>query len=165
MRVLFRLAGIYNDMRLPDDAEPLLREYLRHYQARKAEIEQHPELFRDPQAALRWVDAMLVDEHGLELEGPEAARAAWWTFGAFCIAGAVPIAPFILEELGWMPIPTWEVAVAATAITFFVIGMIKGKVVNRSVFRDGVETLALGGAAAFVAFGVGWLLRGLANGL
>jgi len=113
----------------------------------------------------RWVDAMLVDEHGLELEGPDAARAAWWTFGAFCIAGAVPIAPFILDELGWMPIPTWEVAVVATAITFFVIGMIKGKVVNRSMFRDGVETLALGGAAAFVAFGVGWVLRGLADGL
>lgn len=63
MRVLFRLAGIYNDMRRPDDSEPLLRDYLRHYQARKAEIEQNPELFRDPAAALRWVDGMLSRAH------------------------------------------------------------------------------------------------------
>jgi vacuolar iron transporter family protein len=111
----------------------------------------------------RWVDTMLTEEHGLELEGPNARRAAVWTFAAFLVAGVVPIAPFIVEATGLDSAPTFEISIGLTAATFFAIGVVKGLVVNRSWLRDGLETLALGGAAAIAAFGVGWLLRGLAD--
>ena len=45
-----------------------------------------------------WVDTMLQVEHGLLLEGPVPGRAAWFTFVAFILAGAVPIIPFIVIE-------------------------------------------------------------------
>lgn len=112
----------------------------------------------------RWVDAMLTDEHGMELEGPNARRAAIWTFVAFLVAGFVPIAPFIVEAAG-ASVPSLQTSIALTAATFFAVGVIKGLVVNRSWIRDGLETLALGGAAAIAAFAVGWLLRGLADGV
>src|SRR5690606_3964787 len=113
----------------------------------------------------RWVDTMLVEEHGLELEGPDAIKAGWWTFLAFVVAGFVPILPFVLEAIGWEAIPAWEVSIALTGVTFFFIGAIKGRVVGRSWLADGVETLALGGGAAVSAFVAGWVLRGLADGL
>lgn len=113
----------------------------------------------------RWVDAMLTDEHGMELEGPNARRAAVWTFAAFLVAGFVPIAPFVAEAVGLDSAPSFEISIGLTAATFFAIGVVKGLVVNRSWLRDGLETLALGGAAAIAAFGVGWLLRGLAEGI
>jgi VIT1/CCC1 family predicted Fe2+/Mn2+ transporter len=113
----------------------------------------------------RWVDTMLTDEHGLNLEGPQAGRAALWTFGAFLAAGIVPIAPFILKAAGWDSLAAFQVSIVLTAATFFVVGAIKGRVVNRSWLRDGVETLALGGVAAIAAFAAGWLLRGLAEGI
>jgi len=45
-----------------------------------------------------------------------------------------------------------------TSIFFFLIGLIKGKVVNKSPVRSGLNTLMIGGIAAVVAFLVGSLL-------
>jgi hypothetical protein len=43
------------------------------------------------------VDTMLLEEHGLLLDGPEPKKSAWWTFIAFLVVGIVPIAPFIVN--------------------------------------------------------------------
>ena len=88
-----------------------------------------------------WVDTMLQVEHGLLLEGPEPGRAAWFTFVAFL----------------WSSL--------ATAGTFAAIGVFKARVVGTSRIMAGIETVAVGGAAAVLAYGVGWLLRGIADGL
>ncbi len=39
-----------------------------------------------------------------------------------------------------------------TAISFFSIGLVKGKVVNKSPVRSGLNTLMIGGIAAVVSF-------------
>lgn len=41
----------------------------------------------------------------------------------------------------------------ATKVTFFLIGVAKGRVLERSLLRSGLETLAVGGAAAPLAYG------------
>jgi VIT1/CCC1 family predicted Fe2+/Mn2+ transporter len=53
----------------------------------------------------------------------------------------------------------------ATAGTFAAIGVFKARVVGTSRIMAGIETVAVGGAAAVLAYGVGWLLRGIADGL
>ena len=50
-----------------------------------------------------------------------------------------------------------------TAVTFAAIGIAKSRAVEGSWRRDALETLALGGAAAALAFAVGYLLRGFVD--
>lgn len=45
-----------------------------------------------------------------------------------------------------------------TAISFFTIGLIKGKVVKKSPIKSGLSTLTIGGIAALVSYLVGILL-------
>jgi len=48
--------------------------------------------------------------------------------------------------------------VVFTGISFFLIGIVRGKIVNKSLLRTGINTLAVGGIAASVAYVVGYLL-------
>jgi VIT1/CCC1 family predicted Fe2+/Mn2+ transporter len=113
-----------------------------------------------------WVDTMLTEEHGLLLEGPEPARAAWWTFVAFLVAGIVPVTPFIENLLvdGGISTPFLWSSIA-TGATFFAIGIYKARVVGANKIKAGFETVAVGGAAAVIAYGIGWALRGVADNL
>ncbi|MBT4942995.1 MAG: hypothetical protein HN667_03130 [Chloroflexi bacterium] len=113
-----------------------------------------------------WVDTMLLEEHGLLLDGPEPKKAAWWTFVAFIVAGIIPVAPFIVNLLvdGGISSPFLWSSIA-TAATFFAIGIYKARVVGGSTLKAGLETVAVGGMAAVLAYGIGWLLRGIADGI
>jgi len=113
-----------------------------------------------------WIDTMLLEEHSMQLDGPEPGRAALWTFVAFLIAGFVPVSPFIIDLLlddGLANPFLWSSI--ATVVTFFAIGVFKAQVVNMNKLKAGLETIAVGGMAAVLAYGVGWLLRGVADGL
>lgn len=113
-----------------------------------------------------WVDEMIHSEHGLLLDGPEPGKAAWFTFVAFLIAGAVPILPFLVNLIGEDGIPApflWSSI--ATAVTFFAIGVFKARVVEMNRFLAGIETVVVGGVAAAIAYGIGWALRGLVDGI
>jgi VIT1/CCC1 family predicted Fe2+/Mn2+ transporter len=106
----------------------------------------------------QWIDTMVTDEFGLQLSGPSPWRAAGATFLAFLVAGFVPLFPFFLPiTLEGRTI--FLCSTVATMITFFLIGVAKGRVLGRSQLWSGLETLAVGGAAAFLAYGVGALLH------
>ncbi|MBX7072090.1 MAG: VIT1/CCC1 transporter family protein [Pirellulales bacterium] len=110
----------------------------------------------------RWVDTMLTEEMGLQLERPSPVRAALTTFASFLVAGAVPLAPFVLMTPSEQS--TFVVSSLLTGLTFFLIGAFKGFVVNRPWLLSGLETLGVGGAAAGLSYVVGSLLRGLGGG-
>jgi VIT1/CCC1 family predicted Fe2+/Mn2+ transporter len=105
----------------------------------------------------RWVDVMLQMEHGLPSQEPVPWRAAAATFVAFVTVGFVPLAPFVVEALGAsVPAPfTWSAA--ATGVTFVLVGVARGVAVGLPRWRTALETLAVGGAAAAIAYlaGVG----------
>lgn len=108
----------------------------------------------------QWIDTMVTDEYGLQLSGPSPWRAAGATFIAFLAAGLVPLLPFFLPFK--LPGGTiFLLSTIATMVTFFLIGVAKGRVLERSLLRSGLETLAVGGAAALLAYGVGALLHAL----
>lgn len=100
-----------------------------------------------------WVDTMLREEHGLEIEGANPTRAALWTFAAFVLVGAVPLIPFLLPALG-IDI-AFAISSTLTALTFFGIGFMKGVVLGEGRWRSGIETLLMGGGAAIIAYLVG----------
>jgi VIT1/CCC1 family predicted Fe2+/Mn2+ transporter len=104
-----------------------------------------------------WVDTMLTEELGLDIEGPDPLRAALATFVAFLVVGLIPLLPFIVPGLS--PDIRFLTSAIGTAIAFFGVGAAKGIVLGRQALRAGLETLLTGGAAAFLAYVVSAWLR------
>lgn len=103
----------------------------------------------------QWVDTMLTEEWGLQLQPPEPWKAASATMIAFVLAGAVPLLPLFFSSS--TATETFVLSSVLTAVTFFAIGAARGQLDGRPLL-GGLETLAIGGGAALVAYGVGaWL--------
>lgn len=75
------------------------------------------------------------------------------TFGAFVVAGSVPLVPFLIAGAAGNAI--W-VSTVGSAITFFVVGGLRTIVTKRGFFASGFEMLTIGGVAALLAYGVGY---------
>ncbi len=106
-----------------------------------------------------WVDTMLTEELGLEIEGRNPSRAALATFVAFIVIGLVPLVPFVLPDL---PVNTrFQASAVATGVAFFGIGTAKGLVLGHTALRSGLETLLTGGGAALLAYAMGYWLRSI----
>jgi VIT1/CCC1 family predicted Fe2+/Mn2+ transporter len=111
----------------------------------------------------RWIDTMMVEELGYGADSGNPFRAAASTFAAFVIVGVIPLGVYLVDLVvpGEVAAPfAWSTAL--TAVAFFTVGAIKGRVVSQRWWRAGLETLTVGGAAAAVAYVVGVALQGVA---
>lgn len=111
----------------------------------------------------RWVETMLREEHGLASKPLSAWKAAWATFIAFVVIGAIPLLTFLVN---WFLPETFERpffwASIFTGVAFFAVGAAKGRFVEESKWKAGLETLLIGGGAAVLSYLVGMALRELA---
>lgn len=107
-----------------------------------------------------WVDTMLREELGLSLSPVSPVRSGLATFAAFAAVGAVPLASFVLRRHfpGAVSDP-FQWSAALTAAAFFGVGALKGRFVGLRWWASGLETLAVGGVAAALAYAAGALLR------
>ena len=99
---------------------------------------------------------MLRDEYGLPALVRSPWRAAGSTFSAFLVCGLVPLVPFVADMNN-----AFAMAAGMTGLVFALIGALKSRWSIHSWWRSGLETLAVGGGAAAVAYGIGAWLRGL----
>lgn len=108
-----------------------------------------------------WVNAMISDEWGLRRGDSRPLRAGTATFAAFCLAGLIPLLAFLIPM-----VPSelrFRISCAATAATFFMIGLIKGAILGKPAWKSGLGAMLLGGSAAALAYAVGFGLRRLAD--
>lgn len=107
---------------------------------------------------------MLKEELGFPLENVSAFRAAFSTFIAFLIIGFLPILSFIVKFL--LPNSTFDPFLwssGITGLTFFLVGAFKSRFVGKNWYSSGLETFLVGGAAAALAYFIGYFLAQLAT--
>ena len=91
----------------------------------------------------------LPREKALAVRSP--LTAALCTFLAFAAFGLVPLIPYLASG-------GFAASIVATVITFFVIGAAKSRWSLQPAWQSGLETLAIGGSAAVLAFVAGHFL-------
>jgi VIT1/CCC1 family predicted Fe2+/Mn2+ transporter len=135
------------------------------YQAKGFKAELLDEVVRIITARRKvWVDTMMREELGLIEQKISPVENAVNTFIGFTLIGLIPLVPFLFVYFSGSllsPSNAFFYSVLATASAFFLIGVIRGKVVQKSLIRAGFNTLIIGGAAAAASFAVGNLLSTL----
>lgn len=102
----------------------------------------------------RWVDLMMKEELDLqEQEKASPPKHGLATFGAFVVAGFIPLLPYLFVPLGQIQ---FLLSAALAALTFFVVGAARTLVTGANPMKAGIEILFVGGLASAVAYEVGW---------
>lgn len=103
-----------------------------------------------------WVDLMMYEELGF---APVANASPWKssivTFCAFVIAGFLPLLPYVFSVAN--NIFFWSVF--STGCTLFLVGSLRTLFTRKNWFFAGFEMFLVGGIAASIAYGVGFLLK------
>lgn len=108
-----------------------------------------------------WIDVMMTEELGIiPNENLSPMRSALATFLAFVCAGFMPLLFFVLSY-AYIITNVFALSAMTTGLSLFIVGALRAKVTRRNWLRSGLEMLIVGGAAAAVAYGVGYLLRTL----
>lgn len=107
-----------------------------------------------------WLKTMITEELGYAARERSPMRAAVTTFLAFIALGSLPLLIFAAQSLLDVEIDApfvWSAVL--TGVAFFAVGTFKARFVEQAWWKAGLETLALGGAAACLAYVVGILLQ------
>jgi VIT1/CCC1 family predicted Fe2+/Mn2+ transporter len=108
-----------------------------------------------------WVDTMMKEELGLIEDEKRPLDSSISTFVGFNMIGLIPLVPFMIFIAMGVD-PNSDAFIFSTIFVvsaFFLVGMIKGKIVKKSKMKSGLYTLIIGGIAAFVAYFIGYGLN------
>jgi VIT1/CCC1 family predicted Fe2+/Mn2+ transporter len=108
----------------------------------------------------QWLAEMMREELGIHEERIAPLASGVVTFIAFALAGFVPLFSYLFTFLspsfaGSAPLLSFVL----TAVALFGIGALQVLMTRRPWWKSGLQSLAVGGFAAFSAFLVGYLLR------
>jgi len=107
-----------------------------------------------------WVDTMMKEELGL-IENKDPVTSSVSTFVGFNVIGLIPLIPFVVFMIMGVELNSEAFVYSTVSVmtAFFLVGVIKGKIVKKSMLRSGFNTLVIGGIAATVAYGIGYGLN------
>jgi VIT1/CCC1 family predicted Fe2+/Mn2+ transporter len=104
----------------------------------------------------------VLETQNLPEEEASPVRHGAATFLAFVLAGAVPLAPYIIPAA---PIDRFALSIAFTLLALFVVGASRALIANLRWWRAGLEMLALGALVAGVAYGCGAVVSAMLAGV
>jgi VIT1/CCC1 family predicted Fe2+/Mn2+ transporter len=110
-----------------------------------------------------WAETMMSEEHGFGSTEPNEYRAGLSTLVAFLLIGVLPLLVYVYDIAapGDVADPFLWSAVM-TGVAFLVVGGMKARFVDQSWWRSALETLAIGGLAAVLAYAAGAILQSVA---
>ena len=111
-----------------------------------------------------WVDTMMKEELGL-IESKDPVNSSVSTFVGFNVIGLIPLISFGVFMIMGIDLNSeaFIYSTASVITAFFLVGVMKGKIVKKSMMRSGINTLIIGSIAAAVAYGVGYGLNFLVS--
>ena len=84
------------------------------------------------------------------------------TFSSFAVVGVIPLISFVVAPFNaFVDAHKFTLSIILTAIAFVAVGWIRGAVVENGRIKTALTTLAVGGAAAVIAYAVGYLLQSI----
>jgi len=105
-----------------------------------------------------WVDFMMRFELGLEKPDPRRAPlSAARIGGSYVIGGLIPLWPYMLVPQSQDAL---YISMGMTFVALVLFGGLKGKFTGTPIVRSALETAAIGGVAAAVAFALARLVSG-----
>lgn len=145
----------YEVEHMPEVEREEVRDILRNWSVPEECIEKATqEITKDKK---RWVNLMMREELDMiETKNEEPVKHGLITFLSFSLFGAIPLFPYLFS---WQSFQM-EISIGATLTALFFVGSAR-YLVSRvgSWWYQGLEMLLVGGVAAMVAFGVGFVLR------
>lgn len=107
-----------------------------------------------------WVDTMMADELGLLESQKSPLKTAANTYFGFITIGIIPLLAYVLSYfLPFFQQNTFKIAVVMTLAALIIIGVIKRYVTKKDLWKSIAETVFVGGAAAVIAYYIGFFLR------
>lgn len=107
-----------------------------------------------------WVEVMMLEELGLIEVDDSPGKNAIITFISFIGFGILPLLPYCANQADDRNV--FWVSIALTGFALGFLGFVKSFFADTHWFKSCVETLALGGFAAGIAYLIGWAMEGLA---
>lgn len=109
-----------------------------------------------------WVETMMSEELGFSSFEPNEYRAALSTFVAFLTIGLLPLLVYVYDLVASVEVADpFRWSALMTGVAFLVVGAMKARFVDQAWWRSALETLAVGGLAATLAYAAGWALQGI----
>jgi len=99
-----------------------------------------------------------LEQSGQSVASEQPWRHALATWGAFVCAGAIPLLAYLLADGATGRLST---ALALALATLAVVGAARARFLDRAAWRCALEVVAIGGAAAGAAYGIGALMDGV----
>ena len=106
-----------------------------------------------------WVDTMMKEELEMAKDDRTPVKTATATFLSFNIIGIIPLLSYVLAV--FIEINTsllFPISCIGTGIALLIVGYMRGSVTQTNKTKSMIQTVALGGLAAFLAYFVGEVL-------
>lgn len=108
-----------------------------------------------------WVDTMMKEELEMAQSDKTPYKTAGMTFLSFIIVGSVPLLSYVFIGEGSLREDLFLYSCILTAVALIIVGSFKSIVTEKNIIIGILETLLLGGLAAFLAYFVGDILENL----
>ncbi|MFH1409366.1 MAG: VIT1/CCC1 transporter family protein [Nanoarchaeota archaeon] len=141
---------------VPEGEREEIREIFRKKGFKGKELERVVEVITSDKKV--WVDTMMVDELGLLESQKSPWKSAGATYFGFILIGLIPLLSYVVSAFFPLPNPFF-IAIILTGIALFAVGAVKRFVTKTSLWKSAFETVFIGGAAAVIAYYVGFFLR------
>lgn len=144
----------------PKEEKEEVRDILRQFGFKGRDLVRAEKIITsDPEA---WVHMMLHHEFHLVEENIRPLHGGAATFLSFVTIGLIPLLAYLFRSVLQLDEQGLFIATSvATLVALFIVGTIKSRFSDRHWIHSGLETAAIGGIAAVIAFFIGDVLAGL----